>query len=622
MSFKNIGLWIARLRKIQGVKTTPPQKLTRGGQPVVNSSARKWPSSMLHHYERGFHTDDFMDLRLDAQLSKIRDTDVDNDDIRIYPQDKHFAGVRKTMGRNLPIYVKGAVALKPDANDIASMIDGVKHRVGGTTPPINRQTLFEFKQFVRYWIRDNLTPLDAETDVSVEGWLKDAPYTIERKAELLDIYNRYVDGYLHGRDVDFERLESFIKDEFYTCPKTFRTINSRVEIFKCLVGPTIAQVEKSVFSLPYFIKKIPVDNRAEYILNFLDSNARIFGTDVSAWEGSMSREIMEACEVQLFDYMTKNLPSHDSFMKLYRQLLLNNKLCFSGFVVEILSRRMSGEMSTSVANGFTNLMLMLFTAHKMGVPIKLVVEGDDTLISCIIKLTNQYARELGFNLIIEEFDHIREASFCGLIFSDIKHTIRDPIPALLKFGWATQQYVGANYKTCMQLLRAKALSLKCEMPNCPILGVLADRVIELTSGICVKKSIQRLAKYMSLYHRNEFLELIADYKRKWTVPANISPDSRVLMEKMFNIPVDAQLTIEKQLSEMELGPIESEILGTFIPRDNKIFWEMYIKDTPYALYEDVVVHTERVNRYMTHLPGNSAVDPRNVTPSYAIGVAA
>lgn len=621
MSRKRLAEWVSRLTNpfAKKTRTKNNQNHRVGG---VSSNSRAWPSTMLHHYERGFHTDDFMDLRLSNQFNKIRDTNVSNDDIKIHPNDKHFAGLRKTMGRNLPVYVKGAAALKPDDNDIASQIDGVKHRVGGLTPPINRHTLFEFKQFVKYWIKDNLTPLDAETDVTVENWLANSPYDTKRKEELQGVYDRYQEGYLRGRDVDFERLESFIKDEFYVNPKTFRTINSRVEIFKCLVGPTIAQVEKSVFSLPYFIKKIPVDRRAEYISEYLDTTARIFGTDVAAWEGSMTQEIMEACEVQLFDYMTKNLPAHSSFMKLYTQLLLNNKLCFSGFMVEILCRRMSGEMSTSVGNGFTNLMLMLFTAHKMGVPIKLVVEGDDTLISCIIKLTNQYARELGFNLIIEEFDDVKEASFCGLVFSDIKHTIRDPVPTLLKFGWATQQYIGANYKTCMQLLRAKALSLKCEMPNCPILGVLADRVIELTHGICVKKSIQRLARHMSLYKRNEFLDVVADYKRKWNNKAEISPDSRVLMEKLFGVPVEAQLTIEETLSTLEIGPIESETLNVFIPSDNKIFWDVYIKDTPKALYEDVLVNTERVNRYMTYLSGNSAVDPRNVTPSYAIGVAA
>lgn len=573
-------------------------------------------------YARGFHTDDFRDKRYVNGLDKIRATDLHNDRIKLFPQTKHQQGIRKTMFRNLPWVVQGSCPIKPDDNDIASQIDGVKHRVGGRPPPIDRNRLAQFRVFVANWIRTNLTPLEADTDISVETWLQESPYTMERKDELREIYRRYQEGYLSGRDVDFERLESFIKDEFYTCPKTFRTINSRVEIFKCLIGPTVHAVEKEVFKLEYFIKKVPVAERAEYIFNTLDPNARIFGTDVSAWEGSMRKEIMEACEVPLFRYMTSNLPTGSEFMKLYEQLLLNNKLCFSGFLAEILSRRMSGEMSTSIGNGFTNLMLILFTAHMMGVSVKVVVEGDDTLISCVLKLVNTFAQELGFNLVIEEFDGLNEASFCGLIFSDFKHTLRDPIMTMLKFGWCTQAYIHANFRTRMQLLRAKALSLKCEMPNCPILGPLADRLIKLTNGICVKKSIQRLAKYMSLYKRNEFLDIISNYREIWLNPADVSADSRVLMDKLYGVPPETQVVLEENIEKMELGSFNNELFNVYVPTDNVLFWEYYVKTTPKQISEDVIVNTERCNTFCSFLPGNTAADSRYVIPSYAQGVAA
>lgn len=331
---------------------------------------------------------------------------------------------------------------------------------------------------------------------------------------------------------------------------------------------------------------------------------------------------MESCEVPLFEYMTQNLPTGGEFMRLYKQLLLNNKLCFSGFMVEILSRRMSGEMSTSVGNGFTNLMLILFTAFMMGVKVEVVIEGDDTLISCYTKLLDVYARALGFNLIIEEFDGINEASFCGLIFSDVKHTVRDPVMTLLKFGWCTQQYIGANFKTRLQLLRAKALSLKCEMPNCPILGPFADRIITLTHGICVKKSIQRLSRFMNLYKRNEFLELIRNYNQKWLVPADINTESRVLVEKLYGVSPDVQVYLEERFQEMELGTFDSPLLVSYAPKDNGLFWDMFVKETAIQVYEDVLNHTERINAYQTYLPNNHASDSRLFIPSYALRVAA
>lgn len=607
-------------KTLQKTNTTPPP-LRQLREPRLAPNGAPLP---LHEnwFARGFDSDDFSDRRYTSRLDKIRKTDLHNDRIKLFPQEKHRSGTRKTMFRNLPWVLKGACPIKPNDNDLASQIDGVKHRVGGSPPPINRRTLRRFRYFCKNWIESNLTPLPADTDVTVQTWLKESPYTLERKEELQNIFDRYQEGYLSGRDVDFERLESFIKDEFYTCPKTFRTINSRVEIFKCLVGPTIHAVEKEVFKLDYFIKKVPVDQRARYITEVLDSNARIFGTDVSAWEGSMRKEIMEACEVPLFEYMTRNLPTGSEFISLYKQLLLNNKLCFSGFMAEIVSRRMSGEMSTSLGNGFTNLMIMLFTAFMMGVEIKLVVEGDDTLISCFCKLVNTYAQELGFNLIIEEFDGLNEASFCGLIFSDVKHTIRDPITTIMKFGWCTQQYLGANMSTRLQLLRAKALSLKCEMPNCPILGPFADRMIQLTNGICVKKSIKRLAQFLSLYKRNEFLDNIANYKEKWLVPAESTPESRVLMEKMFNIPADVQVLLEEDFAVMSLEAYSNPVMEVFVNDDNKIFWEYYVKDSPKALYEDVLNHTERVHPYQSWMPFNDPTDLRNQIPSYALRVAA
>lgn len=600
----------------QAHKTTVRFAHSTFGKPLVSIEEERY-------FGRSFRTDDFRDVRYESRLDKIRETDVDNRNIRIHPTERQRSGIRKTMFSNLPWFYKGACPIKPDDNDLASQIDGVKHRVGGTSLPIDPTTLREFKEFVKDWIHKNLTPLDAETDVSVETWLKESPYTQERKDELAEIFERYQQGYLQGREVDFERLESFIKDEFYTCPKTFRTINSRVEIFKCLVGPTIHAVEKEVFQLPYFIKKIPVAERANYILNFLDPNEVVFGTDVSAWEGSMKKEILEACEVQLFDYMTSAMPTNKEFLALYRQLLHNNKLCFSGFMCDIFSRRMSGEMSTSIGNGFTNLMLILFTAFKEGIEVKAVVEGDDTLCSAIRKLTDHYARLLGFNLIMEDADAINEASFCGLIFSDEKHTLRDPFTCMMKLGWNTQQYVGANIKTRMQLLRAKALSLKCEMPNCPILGPLADRLIHLTEGVQIKKSIQRLAKHMSLYKRNEFLDLIKGYGKLWKQPADINIEARALMEKLYKVPVDAQVIIEEDIAKMELTQYSHPIIDEFIPLDNKLFWSYFVKRTPQSSLEEVVNMTERVNVYQTWLPLNTSLrDQRNTLPYYSLMVAA
>jgi len=574
--------------------------------------------STERRYGSGYNTDDFQSHLLESRLEKIRDTDLQK--IKIHPQSKHKHGGRKIMFSNLPWWYEGACGIKPNDNDLASIIDGAKHRVGGKTPTINRKTLRQFAQFCKDWFRKNLNPLKWNTDVSVETWLSESPYDLKRREELLNIYKAAIEELNVSKQPDYKKLESFCKDEFYMEAKTFRTINSRVELFKCLVGPTIHAVEKEVFKLPYFIKKVPVPERPQYIYDNLFCPGNVYsGSDASNWEGSVNKDIMKACEIEFFKQMTKNLPSHHPFMVLYEHLLLTNRLCFSGFFCEILSRRMSGEMSTSIANGLTNLMLILFTAYKMGVDVRVVVEGDDALTSCKIYLPIKYFSKLGFNYVLTQFEELSEASFCGLIFSSDKHLIRDPIKTILKFGWCTQQYTNSSSKVRMQLLRAKALSLKCEMPDCPILGSLADRIISLTNGISIRKSIRQMAKSLSLWKRNEFLELISSYKPIWLNPAQVSSESRVLMEKIFKIDTLSQLQIEQDISNMHLGPWNFPVLGNFIPRDNEMFWDMYVKSSMYPMMNSVMINV-RVNYYQTTLPKNSMSDYRYTVPTYAKGV--
>lgn len=569
-------------------------------------------------FGRGYNTDDFQSPLLDNPLMNIRKTGLKK--IRLYAQDKHKHGFRKTMFSNLPWYYDGACGIKPNDYDLASMIDGAKHRVGGVTPTIHKKTLAQFKNFCANWFKENLTPLQWDTDVTVEKWLEESPYTMDRKQELLEEYNKWKDELNNVRDPNFAKLESFVKDEFYMEPKTFRTINSRIELFKCLIGPIVHAVEKEVFKLPYFIKKVPVADRAKYIMDNLFVPGNVFsGSDASNWEGSMNEQIMNAVEVPMFDYMTKNIPTHNAFMTLYRQLLFNNQLCFSGFYCEVLSRRMSGEMSTSVGNGITNLLLVLFTASKMRMVIRLVVEGDDALVSSPRAIIDKYFKRLGFNYVLQHFDELSEASFCGLIFSDSKHTIRDPVKSILKLGWCTQQYIRSNRWTKMQLLRAKALSLKCEMPDCPVLGPLADRLIELTNHISVRKSIIKYVKNLSLYARNEFLDLISNYQPIWKKVSNVAPDSRVLMQKLYGIDVDSQINLEHDFKTMQLGGYSHPVMDYFIPRDNKFFWDSYIKSTPYATCIDTFVNV-RVSYYQTYLPNNDSTDNRRLFPSYAVGV--
>jgi hypothetical protein len=562
----------------------------------------------------GYRTDDFAGLLFRNKLNSLRPHQLRS--LYIFPHQKHKEGRRKLMGSTLAWFYNGACNIKPDDNDLASQIDGAKHRVGSITPPVNKKTLRQFKTFVSDWLHKNLTPLSPESDVSVETWLKESPYTEARKEELLTKLHDFKE-LMRDHQIDKAKLESFIKEEFYGEPKAFRTINSRLDEYKCLVGPIIHAIEQQVFKNNRFIKKVPVSERAALINECMAKLGYVgFEIDFQSFEGSFCRAFMEACEVQLFEYMSKMLPMAKEFMVLYRQLLLSNKLCFSGFVCVILAKRMSGEMSTSVANGFSNMMLIEFTAFKQGIIVIFFVEGDDSIGVSSAPLSTKWFTKLGFIAKIIRHNDVRTASFCGLIFTSEESLVKDPIKTILQLGWCSRQYNLANDKTRGQLTRAKALSLKCEMPDCPILGPLADKLIELTCNYSMKKSIQKLLPSLSSYERGEYLNLVNN-NAKWSVKSNVTTASRLLVAEMFNISVDAQLIIESEIQEMSLGPFNSPTLDTLLHSDKFHYWNTFVVDSP---EDTVVLYPGRIDFYATHLCVSTFWDNRFKKQSYSKGM--
>lgn len=79
---------------------------------------------------------------------------------------------------------------------------------------------------------------------------------------------------------------------------------------------------------------------------------------------------------------------------------------------------MSGDMCTSLGNGFSNKMKAEFLAYKAGGTIDGFVEGDDGLFVTNFELRSSDYEKLGFTIKIEEIADPCEASFCGMIFGE------------------------------------------------------------------------------------------------------------------------------------------------------------------------------------------------------------
>jgi hypothetical protein len=300
-------------------------------------------------------------------------------------------------------------------NNSDTVESGVRKRFLLTPPKPCKIRLAKFKSFVKTWCSENLTPLKTDSDTSVQAWLDKTNYPLGRREELLRVWESR-DGYLLPKD---SRVKSFVKDETYPEYKHARAINSRSDAFKCAVGPIFRLIEEEVFKHPAFIKKIPVSERPAYMLDRLFRvGAKYMGADYTAFESHFVREILESCEWVLYDYMTSGLPEHSEFMKRVQDIIGGKNIClFRFFSVSTEARRMSGEMNTSLGNGFTNLMLLLFLFSELGEEVSPVVEGDDSCTSYMNRApTTKDFADLGFTIKIQTYDNFEEMSFCGIIF--------------------------------------------------------------------------------------------------------------------------------------------------------------------------------------------------------------
>jgi len=239
-------------------------------------------------------------------------------------------------------------------------------------------------------------------------------------------------------------------------------INARSDRFKVLTGPYFKCIERELYQRPEFIKHIPVCERPKYIEDYVQRvGGRYVETDHSAFEAHMTPEIMKAIEFQLYDYMLQYVDKHDVRYHIHQALGGKNVCKFANCTMTVRGGRMSGDMCTSLGNGFTNLMIMNYVCSKLGSKCTGVVEGDDGLFVVEGRVpTVEDFSPVGFELKLAERLTPAESHFCGMIYAEGTYeNIIDPSALLCKFGWSTSQQRMGGERTRLGLLRAKALSL-------------------------------------------------------------------------------------------------------------------------------------------------------------------
>lgn len=454
------------------------------------------------------------------------------------------------LGCNIP----GFVPVAPAPEDVENALMGIKKRVGRKLPKCEADIKKRFESFVDNWLKKNLVPLRAT--MGFFEWLATTTYNEARKEQL-----RHANDLLHGGACPKHlrrRIDCFLKAEQYASTtegfKFARWIMSRSDYFKAYSGRYFKSIEQEVYKIRHFIKHVPVADRPKLIAQLRQAGATYLSTDYKSFEAHFVSEFMHICECKLYRYMLSKCDPHAAevickTIEGEAHAYGTNKLkTRSGVHAEIEGRRMSGDMCTSLGNGFTNLMLWAFLAEESGCEWDGYVEGDDGIFAVYsgVPPTAEQFAALGWTIKIETHTDVERAGFCGCKYV-AGYNVRDPVAVFCTFGWSLTN-VNCSSRTARQLLRAKAMSLLVEMPQCPIIGALARHALKITEGVT--------AKFVNDgYH--EYSQIEEDSKN--VLPFSPPSELRAFFAQEYGISEELQCVLEHQVACGNLEAISASI---------------------------------------------------------------
>lgn len=314
---------------------------------------------------------------------------------------------------------------------------------------------------------------------------------------------------------------------------------SRSNYFKAVAGPYFYAVEHLVYD-QHYIKHMTPSELALRLEDFKKDTSVYYQTDYSSFEGSFTQPIQQAVECMLWKRLFANYPSQLAFiLKAYNP----NVVRFGRAKAFFKGSRMSGDVWTTMANSFTNNMIIRFVMECSHTSGDFLVEGDDSLIKSHGPLNWNIPEQLGFKLKCESHTNPHKVFFCSLRSSgDV--LIPDIPRVLANYGLSCEnKYVSAykrntknSRKMVNSLMKSKAQSLLAQAAGVPILQELALQQLR------VYKDAHVQLKYFDWWERT-FLDLTHPQAKPVTMK------TRRYVERIFKIPIKEQLTLEKEISK-------------------------------------------------------------------------
>lgn len=503
---------------------------------------------------------------------------------------------RTVAASSLGCHIVGACPIKPDLKDHMNVMAAIFHRM--TRKPIHEEgtpndvqikqlerkaALCELRNFIESNFDKHFQRCQPEDILDFETWLSQTNYTEVDKRKFREL-RACLDDPEHPRH---KEVKSFLKDEAYTEFKNPRAINSRTDSLKVVFGPICKMMENVTYKNPAFIKHVPVPERPAYIERVLGMAVHLSVIDYTSYEASFDKDAMENIEFVHYRLMLAPVAHQIARdLKLFYDTLVSPmKLVWHLVTLFMVSIRASGEMNTSLGNGVSNFWKILYMCYKSQVKmLGFVVEGDDNECNTSGPLNPAVATTLGFRIKLSHVKEYSDASFCGLIFDPKEMLIvTDVRKQLLNFGWTDRKYSRSNARTRLLLLRAKAYSMLYQYPGCPILHALATRALYLTRSYDVDSFIAQ-NKNIDSYTRELLLRAIR-YKGTVVGPG---PETRLLLEKRFDISVETQLMCEEYFENWDGGPMDLPL--AFSLDSEHMYFEYFIHDSSNVTDVPIAVH--------------------------------
>lgn len=468
----------------------------------------------------------------------------------------------------------------PNPDDPITSAHGQASRVLVRPIPLDLERVARLKTFCGEFFRRHFTPLDPSSDVSLEAFL--ASQTNKPQWWKQGLRNAHIAERVSRREMTkvFGTYKSFIKNEFYDTMKKARTITGPSDAAKALVGPWFHLISSEFFSKEFTSKGIPPEDLARVIPERI-GEGEFWETDHDSFEGHFTPAIQDAVEVQFYKYMTAQVPGHDQFWDWLDKVLLGeHRIVMNSSELTVTSKRMSGDMCTSLGNTLTNLCLIKFVEQEKGAEYRVVCEGDDGALSVIRgepPVESDFIT-LGFKIKMVHHDSFAVGGYCKCFPLPSGGQATNPLTTLVKFPWLGKQYLRANDALRRRLLRLKAMSILASY-RCPVITPFAQWVWHATGNDSdVRGTVDAMRA--------------SDWERDWLITCLNDGDAlarglayrpttadRVAVEELFGIPVGAQELFERTLSKRtSLGMLDMSMF--VLPADWADFHSRHVLGTP------------------------------------------